>query len=269
MADIDVSIFDSVSAQEDISSFLEIGLSVYDTIAVAEYAVVYDPVHFYTDPRDAYKMMLPVWELVADFHKVFDCSENLKSPGYSILAHCGAILDERLSTRSLSGSIGQDYGFSGSRNIPVYGGVGYFGGSLRENLPGYTAVLEFAFADVFVLDKEISPWALAASFLYPDLFSLSRQITIWKMQDGSLDLTEMGSYLVATIPFYKLSSTMLLMDYMELLKRIPVWRLESSIFTGDFNLSSNLPVWIVEAVTEGSLFEDSRFSDYVLRYIRP
>lgn len=311
MADIDVSIFDSVSALDlnygamhrevparyDLVGTAEyvfvdtfIPLEIFESVSVSEYyeswgggfiksedigvsdvPTVSFAYFIYPDPRDDYKMKMPVRRLTASFNSAFSTSDNLWQPARSGLAYFGGRLSEQIPVRGLSASMSVlSIGSSLNRNIPVWSGTGSFGARLSERIPVSTLSASFAFADSFRLAAVLPFWRLNAEFTYPNSFTLSRQIPIW-IGEGELVFTAISdAYLDEKIPGALLfRGSMYEEGVFNLDEKIPVWRLESNLFAPGFYLNGAIPVWVVKDALDGYLKEQNRFADYILRYIRP
>jgi hypothetical protein len=267
---IPLEIFESVSVSEYYESWGG-GFTKSEAIAVSDVPTISFAYFMAEDPRADYKMKMPVWELNASFNLAFSISESLWQPARLGLAYFGGRLSEKIPVHSISASMSVlSIGSSLDRNIPVWSGSGSFGARLNSRIPVGTLSASFAFADSFRLAAKLPIWRLDAAFTYPNSFTLSRQIPAW-IGGGELLLAVVsGAYLDEKIPGALIfRGSMHEEGVFSLDEKIPVWRLESSMYSPVFYLSGNIPVWIIENVFDGYLKEENRFSDYILRYIRP
>ena len=269
---IAISVSD-LTAAADVAELGSSAISAYDSVSILESPTVV--LNSYFEQQE--EMTLPVWELQASFAPAFT-GTLAKLPTVTCLGYFGARLsEERIPLRTISANIADtDIGLSGGVNkLPTWSMSGSFGMRLDEYIPVRTLSASFEFAGIFSLDAFIPVWQLSASFRYPDSFTLSRQIPIWIGQ-GSLVLSTYLATLNATIPgAFVFSGTMRENTEFSVAGNIPVWRLESSMYCGEMWLSSNIPVWMMGGnagsdIGAGSVISyHSRFTDYVLRYIRP
>jgi hypothetical protein len=294
MADLSLDIVDSTQAQElsglEIYELLEV--KIYDEYSDPQYSDPVEEVYveeesvlaiwpywISEDPRDEYKMITPGWTLSASINRESFYTETItKIPGRSCLGYFGARLSETVPVRLISAAeMSTDVGLSGGANrAPVWNVSGRFGGRLDERIPVRNLTASFMFAGIFSLDSKLPVWSLSGLFKYPSLFTLNRQTPIWIGQ-GNLGLTQLGSTLATKIPgAFKFSGNMYADGIFSLAENIPVFELESTMYSGELWLTGNIPVWLMSGSSStggsgvsGGISEESRFSDYVLRYIRP
>ena len=266
-----ISVTDSVAVAEFVS--LSPKPDVTDSVSVLEAVTVIQ--HNILKQHEA--MIMPVWELSGSFAQAFTLeSSSLKIPGRSILGTFGASLSEReIPLRTVSASMAaNDVGLSGGANkAPTWSCTGQFGSRLSERIPPRSLEASFNLAGILSLDAIIPVRRLSASFKYPSSFTLNRQIPIW-IGEGSLVLSSLGASLASKIPgAFVFSGSMHEVGGFRLAQNIPVRRLESSMFTGGMYLDADIPVWIMGGrigdSTGGVISYHSRFTDYILRYIRP
>jgi hypothetical protein len=253
MADIDVSTpSDSVSVLESVTLGMYTQLKQLDTLRI------------------------PVRSLSGSFSKVFTAADGLRIPVRSGLGYFGARLrEERIPTRTVSANVADpSIGLAGGVNTsPVWSGTGRFGSRLESRIPFRTLDASFDLAGIFSLDAVIPTRSLNAAFKYPSSFTLNRQTPIWIGQ-GNLELTEPAASLSVKIPgAFVFTGEMHEVGGFRLARNIPVRGLESSIYSGEMWLSADIPAWIMGGVvgggTDASISYHSRFTDYVLRYLRP
>jgi hypothetical protein len=294
MADLSLDIVDSAQAQEvsGLLVFEYLEAKLYDEYGDPQYSdpsedvwvdevttVIFWPYHLDEEPRYEYKMKVPVRRLSASItRESFYTEANTKIPGRSCLGYFGARLSETVPVRLISAAeMSTDVGLSGGSNrAPVWNVSGSFGGRLDERIPVRSLVASFMFAGTFSLDSKLPVWSLSGLFKYPSSFTLNRQTPIWIGQ-GNLGLTQLGSTLASKIPgAFVFSGTMSANSSFSLAENIPVFELESTMYSGEMWLGSNLPAWMMSGSSStggggvsGGMSEESRFSDYVLRYIRP
>lgn len=290
-----VSVYDSSALTESKNAAITwdyIAVSVSDLATTTDVlwigqdtVTVYDSVSILDTPtavlvsylEQLEEMRLPTWELVGSFAASFIGSQA-KLPTVSGLGYFGARLsEERIPLRTISANVADtDIGLYGGVNkLPTYSMSGSFGMRLNEYIPLLTLSASFDLAGVFSLDTNIPVRRLSASFRYPDSFTLSRQIPIWIGQ-GSLVLDTYAANLNVNIPGAFIFSGALRDDTVfNVAAYIPVWRLESSMYSGDMWLDAEIPMWIMEGsgagvVSGGGVISyHSRFTDFILRYIRP
>jgi hypothetical protein len=266
----------SVSDITDASDAVYLGssaISAYDSVSILESPTIV--LNSFFDQSE--EMTLPVWELQASFAPAFT-GTLAKLPTVTGLGYFGARLsEERIPLRTISANIADpDVGLSGGVNkLPTWSMSGSFGMRLNEYIPVRTLSASFEFAGIFSLDTFIPVWKLSASFKYPDSFTLSRQIPIWIGQ-GSMVLSTYAATLNVKIPgAFVFTGSMRENTEFSLAANIPVWRLESSMYCGEMWLDGKIPVWMMGGnagadIGTGSVISyHSRFTDYILRYIRP
>jgi hypothetical protein len=251
MADVDVSTpSDSVSALESTTLGMYTQLKQLDTLKI--------PTRF----------------LVGEFARKLGTrklgvSVSLRIPVRRGLGYFGARLrEERIPTRTVSANVADpSIGLVGGVNTsPVWSGTGRFGSRLESRIPVRTLSASFDLAGIFSLDVVIPTRSFTGTFKPPSSFTLSRQTPIW-MGQGNLELTELSASLSVKIPgAFVFTGNIHEVGGFRLAKNIPVRRLESSIYASSFSGDVVIPVPIpVNLIVS----QHTRFSDYVLRYIRP
>jgi hypothetical protein len=294
MADLSLDIVDSAQAQElsGLEIFEYLDVKIYDEFGTPQYSdptedvlveevstLIFWPYHLDEEPRYEYKMKVPVRRLSASITRETFYTETVtRIPGRSCLGYFGARLSETVPVRVISAAeMSTDVGLSGGSNrAPVWNVSGRFGGRLDERIAVRSLDASFLFAGTFSLDSRLPVWSLSGLFRYPSSFTLNRQIPIWIGQ-GNLELTQIGSTLATRIPgAFVFSGTMSADRSFSLAENIPVFGLESTMYSGEMWLTSTLPAWMMSGSSStggsgvsGGMVEESRFSDYVLRYIRP
>lgn len=264
-----VSVYDSSTLTE--SAIANLGTaSVSDAITVSEVVTVFTSYAFRSSDLEAYKMKLPTWNLTGSFNSALRVERPLRIPVHSLLASFGARLSQTIPVRQITASMTENsVGFSGSSRVPVWTASGRFAGRLSARMPVRSVAANFSDTGSFRLVGYLPTWSAEASFKYPDTFTLARQAPAW-IGEGVLILTQLGSTLNTKIPgALKFSGSMYEDGRLGLTGNIPVRRLESTMYESNFNLDTDMPVWLMEAVSSGIIVESGRFTNYVLRYIRP
>lgn len=286
----DISVYDSSAVSERVATYILADFSIaivewvtptdyrytpeltrtvskYESVSVTESATLSDtigPQFGMTDGR------IPVWEIEGSFAKAFNTLLTLYMPQRSGQGAFGGILDGRRAVHSISASfVTPDVYITVAGRMPTASLESAFGGNLSGKLPTYSLSASFTSEGFFSLRRRSPVWELSAAFTAPSSFILNADIPIWAVS-AELDIAWMAISVAGDIPgAFVISASMREEASFSLDESLPGWRLTSQLYSGDFNLSANIPTWLVERQLGAVLQYSSRFTDYVLRYIRP
>ena len=137
MADLDISIYESVGVAESISQG-DMPVSLYDSISVTDVVTIQPGLYFYTDPRSARNPRIPVHSIEAEFAQAFNSTDRNNHPLRSIESYAGSELDKTAPTYELEATLVPDsYTFTLNKKIPTYGVVADTGWMLISKSPSY------------------------------------------------------------------------------------------------------------------------------------
>ena len=269
MADLDISIYESVGLAEYIASG-DIPIRPYDSISVSDVVTIQPYLYFYTDPREGRNPAVPVYDITADFGFAFSAEDGSHAPDSSIEACFGGELDEVASEYSGIGSMSQySYSLSLDANSPDYQAYSIGGAILTGRAPNYSISSQFAQELYASLTKTAPNWEAEAT-IHADLsFTLDKNAPVWIDSIFISQTEEAGITLDRNAPVGILRASMYEQGNFTLDKIAPNWKIETLSYVQDFNLDSTVPAWIIEAVQDAAIAEADRFSDYILRWVRP
>ena len=275
---------DTVTVTENLVTevnFPPIIADVYDAVTVTEAVTGGIESFFNTNVGIDNFAYWPVWELDAEFNYHFDTTTTLVCPVYSQEAGLfGSILEEESPTYSLTASIAQaEYFLSLDMTMPTWSGEGCFGWALSETIPVHEIEAAFSVVAYFNLAQTMPGWTVDGELSGELVFNLDRQIPVWTLdiswEDSGSSSFNIGSS--HSIPVWTMATGILLLQgSFSLEGTIPVWESDADIYEDMFNLSATTPVWLMQMTGDGdtdstisTLFEEDRFVDYVLQYVRP
>lgn len=244
-------------------------ISKYESVSVADAGISLDgpgPEFGMEDRVSGYPRM-PVRELYASFTPSF--SLDAKMPQRFLQGSFGGSLDGKLPARSLSASFvtPSEY-ISVAGSFPTRSLEAAFGGFLSGKIPVRSLSAGFTVEGYFTLDKKKPVWQLSSELSAPRTFSLDAKMPV-RTVSLSLEVESISLELDVKRPPGVLSASMLQDGIINLEVDIPARRLTSSIYDSGFDLDVIRPVWIIEEALDGKMSYSAKYTDYILRYIRP
>lgn len=269
MSDIDISIVDSMSLSEGVWTS-PTTRTAYELLVVVDYPTLLIPIPFASG-----QMYSPVARMLSTdatsdmsskFARAFTSDPNgLKTAGAVGLGYFGALLNTKAATPALSGTLTQNsFGLSLNEIAPTASGEGFFGGSVNVVSPVPQLEAGFNLGGTFSLASYSPTWSLSASFDQPRTFSLNRQAPAW-IGTGTLTETQPGMVLASRSSASKLLASMYEEGGFNLDGIAPVCGIESTMYSGGFYLNAYAPAAVM---VNNTLVYKTRFSDYILRYVR-
>lgn len=270
----DISVYDEIAVTESLDFGGELGyrqISVNDSISVSDILTIQPELSFRTDLREGRNPKAPVHAIEAEFASAFSASTyGSKTPVRSIQAYAGSELDKTTPTHSIEATLTPDsYFFSLDSKIPTAEVIAETGWSLDEKAPTRSIDSEFIQELALQLLKRMPGWRITATMEGAYSFSLDKDMPVWYGDLSLVTSEEAPLRLNEKIPFPRLSSTAYEQGSFTLDRSLPFWKIESAAYSGAFELDKSMPAWIIESLSDAVMAEDNRFSDYILRYVRP
>lgn len=264
---------DSVSLGESLEAHIGYPVDVSEAVSVSESVTVEIPGVFYIDER--YIPKWPVWSLEASFPIGLQ-PWNLRRPFPSLEGCFGAILDEKAPVHDLDASISVDtYILDLDTVAPSFTGEGYFGAILDTKSPHYEISASFEEIYYAVLDRVAPFWKVEGEILGPLTFSLDKKMPV-RMLSISMSPDSIPMTLDGKRSMYRITAAGYNDLYIWLDENMPIRTIDAAMYSGEMWLDAIMPARIMQAIGSGEtgpppsvISDDTRFTDYILRYRRP
>jgi hypothetical protein len=261
-------VYDSVTVVESVDLIVELNISVSETVTIVESVSVFS-MHIGTDPRGT---NIPIWEIDAKFADALIA--DVTEPLWELSGYLGALLDEAAPGWEIEATASEQPLLDVIGDLPIYSIEAQFGSELVEDIPVWQGSLTISYPEKLTLDKSMPGWKIDGSILPAGWLTLEKWSPVWIME-GTIALEDMAT-LDRNIPVWRITSTALSGVQLTLDAKEPIWSIDASVYSGNMTLDTNIPVWVLEGIGTGGqdsgggyITDKSRFTDYVLRYVRP
>lgn len=268
MADFNVPlIYEEVTVTERVA-FTEMIVSVYDAVAVVEYASL-------EQQPWALAQNMPVWTGYAEFSKTFQ--GDLKAPAWKGSGQFGYSLDKEMPTRSLAGTMQADsIGMTVSSYLPTWSLAGQTGFQLYESNPVWGLSASFVMSYILTLSVRIPLRTVTATMYTEGVFQLDQTMPVRSLT-ASMGVTADVMSVASKIPgALLLAGSMYEGDAFQLDAIIPQRTMAGAMWSDVWWLNEEIPVWLIDSLmldTKPSVHPDSDITEDsfsgVLRYVRP